>query len=145
MNLSRLTVLSILVLLCTIVSADPWPQYRGAAGDGKSTEKLPNGQLRLLWTAPTPFGFSSFSVANGNLFTLVAIEENGEKREACVAMDAATGKELWRSLVGSGEYGHDGGNAGAPGNKGGDGPRSTPTTDGKHVWVYPSNMHLMCP
>ena len=38
--------------------------------------------------------------------------------------------ELWRVPLGASEYGHDGGNSGAPDNRGGDGPRSTPATDG---------------
>ena len=46
--------------------------------------------------------------------------------------------------MGKSDYGHDGGNAGADGNRGGDGPRSTPTTDGGRVYVYDSHLVLSC-
>ena len=45
-------------------SAD-WPQYRGPAGDGTSSQKMPNwpaNGLRALWKVPTPKGFSSFAI-----------------------------------------------------------------------------------
>ena len=42
------------------------------------------------------------------------------------------------------DFGRGGGDSGASGNKGGDGPRSTPSaTDGK-VWVYDADMTLYC-
>ena len=41
------------------------------------------------------------------------------------------------------DYKSGGGNSGAPDNKGGDGPRSTPSVlDGK-VWAYDSDMKLL--
>ena len=42
------------------------------------------------------------------------------------------------------DYKSGGGNAGAPGNNGGDGPRSTPASYGDKVWVYDSDMKLYC-
>lgn len=123
-------------------SADDWSQYRGPLGDGKSSESIAikSGQLDVVWKANTPLGFSSFAVAEGRAFTIIA---DGGK-ETLLALNANTGEEGWRVELGTTEYGHDGGNAGAPNNKGGDGPRSTPTTSGANVYVYDSHMVLHC-
>ena len=135
-----------LVLVTTVATAD-WPQYRGPVGDGTTSESLqpwPASGPRILWKAKTPLGFSSFSVAKGRAFTLVAREHAGAKTEMCVALNADDGAELWAVPLGASQYEHDGGNAGAPGNRGGDGPRSTPSTDGKHVFVYDAHLLLLC-
>jgi outer membrane protein assembly factor BamB len=127
---------------CSPALGEDWPQYRGPNGDGKIAESLPPTDWadgpKILWKTKTPLGFSSFSIADGRAFTLIA---EGD-REVCLALDADTGKELWRAELGSSDYEHGGGNAGAPGNRGGDGPRSTPSSDGKNVFVYDSHMVL---
>lgn len=145
--LSGLLVAS-LISIGTLASADDWPQYRGPVGDGKSTETLstqdwPQGATEV-WKVPAPLGFSSFSISEGRAFTLISVQEGGKKVENCIALNAKTGEEIWRRPFGESEYGHDGGNAGAPNNRGGDGPRSTPSTDGKHVYVYDSHLLLSC-
>lgn len=132
------------VTVATTVTADNWVQYRGQAGDGKSGESIGNVDWssgpKILWKAETPLGFSSFSVADGLAVTLVGENE----REVCVAIDADTGKEVWSTPLGSTDYGHGGGNAGARDNKGGDGPRSTPTIVDGRVYVYDAHMVLSC-
>ena len=146
-----LTTLLVACLAAPTVSlADDWPQYRGPLGDGVSQESIPNldwatNPPKTLWKVPTPLGFSSLSIAGGRVFTLVAREaKNGGKAEVCVALDAASGKELWSVSLGDSDYGSGGGNAGAPDNRGGDGPRSTPATDGKHVFVFDAHLTLAC-
>lgn len=130
----------------SLFAAD-WPQYRGPSHDGKSPEKMalwPANGPKAVWKTPTPNGFSSFAVADGRTFTIVAREAGGAPREVLVALDANTGKEIWSSAFGSTQYGHDGGNSGAGRNKGGDGPRSTPTVDGDRVYVLTSDLLLAC-
>lgn len=141
------------LLTCCVFSvsmAEDWPQYRGIAGDGKSAESIAdvswnaNGP-KVRWKVPTNLGFSSFSVANGRAFTLVARDgKDGAKVETCVAYNADTGEELWSVAFNKSDYDHDGGNAGAPDNRGGDGPRGTPTTDGENVFVYDAHLVLTC-
>ena len=122
---------SAVVMICIIFGSrfaqgDDWPQYRGPLGDGVSQEKI--GEIdwstkapNVLWKVPTPLGFSSFSVADGRAFTLIAVEgDDGKKVETCLALDADSGKKLWSVPLGASEYGHDGGNSGAPDNRGGD-------------------------
>lgn len=60
-----------------------------------------------------------------------------------LALDANTGSTLWSKPLGSSDW-RGGGDAGATDNKGGDGPRSTPSTDGNKVFVYDAHMVLWC-
>lgn len=121
-----------------------WPQYRGIAGDGKSGETIGetrwSGGADVVWKTKTPLGFSSFSVADGRLFTLIATDGT----EVLLALASESGDELWRVPMGISDYDHDGGNAGAAGNMGGDGPRSTPSVSGGNVYVFDSHMVLRC-
>lgn len=139
-----------LVFLLASAQAADWPQYRGIAGDGVSAEALNNVEWpakgpREVWKIETPTGFSSFAVAGGRAFTLVArTDAAGDSRETCLAVDAATGNRLWEAALGTSDYGHGGGDAGAPGNRGGDGPRSTPACDDSRVWVYDAHLVLSC-
>lgn len=129
----------------SVISAD-WPNYRGPAHDGKTPEKMgawPKSP-EPLWKVASPNGFSSFAVKDGRAYTFVGRDAEGASREVLVALDAATGKEVWSAPFGSTSYGHDGGNAGAGANKGGDGPRSTPAVDGGRVYVLSSDLVLAC-
>jgi outer membrane protein assembly factor BamB len=132
---------------CLCGLANDWVQYRGPNGDGISTEKPPktwsSSGPRKLWTAKTPAGFSSFTTAQGKVFTIVARDIEGTLSEVCVALDAETGKELWATPTGRAKY-RGGGDTGAEDNKGGDGPRSTPAVSGNRVYVYSSSMVLHC-
>ena len=126
-------------------SAESWSQYRGSAGDGTSADKISNSPWgnsgpKVLWKVPTPLGFSSLAVADGHAITIVGKED----REVCLALDADTGKTLWESNLGSLKYGQGGGDSGAPDNRGGDGPRSTPAIDGDRVYAYDAFMTLHC-
>ncbi len=136
------------ILTITSAGADDWPQYRGPNHDGKSGEKIlkqwPQNGPRLVWKTPTPNGFSSFAVAGGKVFTIMGRDVEGALREVLVAFDAETGKEDWAQSIGVALYGHDGGNQGKTDNKGGDGPRSTPTVDGGRVYAMNADLVLHC-
>jgi len=107
-------------------SAASWPQWRGPNRDGISKEtgllkQWPAEGPPLVWKASgAGGGYSSFSVANGKLYTMGL---RGE-REFVVAFDVATGKEAWATPHGS-----------AFRNDRGDGPRGTPTVDGDRVYA----------
>lgn len=110
-----------------------WPQWRGPNRDGISKE---TGLLRqwpaegppLVWKAAgAGRGYSSFSIANGKLFTMGL---RGD-REYVVAFDIATGKEAWATPHGS-----------AFRNDRGDGPRGTPTVDGDRIYALGGNGDL---
>jgi outer membrane protein assembly factor BamB len=138
-------LLSVFATSVALFAAD-WPQYRGPNHDGRSPEKMasswPANGFKPLWKVPTPNGFSSFAVQNRRAYTMVGREEEGVAREVLVALDADSGKELWAVAFGTSRYGHGGGDAGAGSNKGGDGPRSTPTVVGDRVYVLTSDLVL---
>jgi outer membrane protein assembly factor BamB len=139
--------LALFLLPATLLAGD-WPQYRGPAGDGVSSENL--GKLwkgappKVAWKAPSEGGFSSFSVAGGRAFTLSLKEFEGAVQESLVALDAKTGKEVWAAPLNFAKYAPSGGDAGAPDNKGGDGPRSTPAVIGDRVYTLSSQLSLRC-
>lgn len=107
-------------------SAANWPQWRGPNRDGISKEtgllkQWPAEGPPLVWKASgAGGGYSSFSVANGKLYTMGL---RGD-REFVIAFDVATGKEAWSTAHG-----------GAFRNDRGDGPRGTPTVDGDRVYA----------
>jgi outer membrane protein assembly factor BamB len=111
----------------SIRALDDWPQWRGAKRDGISVEKgllkdWPKAGPPLLWRAAGGgAGYSSFSTANGRLYTLGA--RGGT--EYAMAFDAATGKKIWEVPHGR-QFGSDRG----------DGPRATPTVDGDRLYVF---------
>jgi outer membrane protein assembly factor BamB len=106
---------------------DDWPQWRGPNRDGKSTERgllkaWPSGGPALVWQAQgAGEGYSSFSVANGRVYTLGA--RGGT--EYVMAFDEATGKKVWEVAHGD-RFSNDRG----------DGPRGTPTVEGDLLYAY---------
>jgi outer membrane protein assembly factor BamB len=132
---------------CCTAGASDWPQFRGPNHDGSSSEKIltawPSDGLRAIWKQPMTDGFSGMTLGGGRAFTLEARDLNGANQEVCVALDANTGRELWAVPLGVAEY-DGGGDAGTDDNRGGDGPRSTPTCDGGKVYTYSSRMVLKC-
>ena len=110
-----------------------WPQWRGPNRDGVSKEtgllkQWPAEGPALVWKAAgAGRGYSSFSVANGRLYTMGL---RGD-REFVVAFDVATGKEAWATPNGN-----------AFRNDRGDGPRGTPTVDGDRVYALGGNGDL---
>jgi outer membrane protein assembly factor BamB len=112
-----------------------WPQWRGPNRDGVSKEtgllkQWPAEGPALVWKATgAGRGYSSFSVANGLLYTMGL---RGE-REFVIAFDITTGKEAWATPHG-----------GAFRNDRGDGPRGTPTIDGDKVYALGGDGDLSC-
>jgi len=119
-------VLAVPAIALAQANSASWPQWRGPNRDGISKEtgllkQWPAEGPPLLWKARgAGGGFSSFSVANGRLYTMGL---RGE-REFIIAFDAATGKEAWATPNGS-----------AFRNDRGDGPRGTPTIDGDRLYA----------
>ena len=134
-----------LLTLTFSASALDWPQYRGPGSDGRTSEKIvrPWGTAgpKQVWKIPSEGGFSSFAVSGGRAFTLSLKDAEGVRQEALVALDANTGKEVWVAPLNFAKY-DGGGDSGTSENKGGDGPRSTPTTDGKSVYTMSSQLVL---
>jgi outer membrane protein assembly factor BamB len=128
--MKRLVLVTVILSVSAVVSNqafDDWPQWRGPKRDGISSEHgllkdWPAGGPPVLWRAAgAGTGYSSFSAANGRLYTLGA--RGGS--EYLMAYQAATGKKLWEIVHGR-RFGNDMG----------DGPRSTPTVDGDRLYTF---------
>src|SRR5687768_13377855 len=132
--------------LPSLLQAGEWPQYRGPQLDGSTTEQISKWSAapKERWKVKTTDGFSSFTIAGGSAFTLMTRNVEGAPQEVCVAFDAQSGKEQWAKPVGIAKYGHDGGNAGTDDNKGGDGPRSTPSIYGNTVITTSAELSVQC-
>jgi outer membrane protein assembly factor BamB len=135
------------LLVVAQAMASDWPQYHGPKANRSTDESIqtrwPDGGPRQLWKTPLKAGFSSFAVADGRAYTLVVREVQTVKSEMCIALDAERGNELWAAKLGSAYY-DGGGDSGAPGNDGGDGPRSTPAADSNRVYVVSAGLMLFC-
>ncbi|MCD6048650.1 MAG: outer rane biosis protein [Verrucomicrobia bacterium] len=138
------------LLVCgTLTQAADWPQYRGPNADGTSPEKLigkawPAAGPKVLWRRPMTDGFSSFAVSGGKAYTIVGQNVGGVVQEVVAALNADNSQALWATPIGIAKYGHDGGNAGTADNKGGDGPRTTPTVEGGNVYAISADLVLVC-
>lgn len=132
--------------IATLNAAD-WPQYRGAKTDGTTAERVatswPATGPAVVWKVPSTGGFSSFVVGKGRVFTQELREVESAQQETLVARAADTGKELWQQALGTMKI-NDGGQSGAKGNDGGDGPRSTPAIDGNRVYTLSAKLVLTC-
>jgi outer membrane protein assembly factor BamB len=119
----------------SIASAADWPHVMGPRFDRKTEEAVttpfPAGGLKRLWKISASGGFSSFVTGEGKAYTVLPISG----RETVVAIDRKTGKQLWQTPLGPASY-RNGGERGAPGNAGGDGPRSTPVFANKRIFVF---------
>ncbi len=116
-----------------------WPYYRGPQHDGSTADPIrttfpPEGPAQI-WKVPVGNGFSSFSISGGLAFTQVRRLVAGQDSEVCVALNTATGAELWATRIDKASY-PDGG-AGAD-----DGPRSTPCVSSSAVFVLSSYLKL---
>jgi outer membrane protein assembly factor BamB len=124
-----------------------WPSYRGPNGDGitkaSAGKAWDTAGPKQVWKVEADKGFSSITVSGGVAATLVTRDFEGSATEHCVALDPATGKELWAVPLKLAKY-QGGGDSGDGDNKGGDGPRSTPTISEGKVYVYGSNLDLYC-
>jgi outer membrane protein assembly factor BamB len=120
-------MLSSVSVVVSTRAMDDWPQWRGPRRDGVSTERgllkqWPGNGPPLAWQAKgTGEGYSSFSVANGRLFTLGARGST----EYVIAFDTASGKRVWEVAHGR-RFNNDRG----------DGPRATPTIEGDRVYAF---------
>ena len=127
------------------LNAADWTQFRGPNSAGISSESGLNfdglARAKAVWTTPMTNGFSSITTNGDTVYTLISDGGN----EHCIAVNAATGEQLWKSVaLGSSDYGNGGGNAGARGNNGGDGPRSTPTISNGKVYALTAELILSC-
>lgn len=111
-----------IILAASFASAADWPRWRGPNLDGISAEKIaPEAALAVDWKAGIGIGFSSFSVADGRVFTM----GHRDDKDTVWCLDAATGKVVWQHSYAAdlGDKYYEGGTSG------------TPTVDGGRVFA----------
>ena len=135
MTSHAIAFLATAVLTATPLLSADWPQWRGAGRVGHS----PDTSILAPWPKSGPkqtwvfkdagVGYSSFSIVGTRLFTMGARQES----EQVICLDATTGKEVWATSLGP-----------VYENNWGDGPRSTPTVDGDHLYALSATGILAC-
>jgi len=135
-----------LIFSSALAFAADWPQLFGADQTGISKEKLktnwPSEGFKPLWTVPMT-GWGSISVGGDRAFMLTNREVNGEQREVCIALDAATGKELWMYDIEKPNYNYKHKESDLNGGAA-SGPMSTPAVSDGRVYVYSRESKLCC-
>ncbi|MBI3822022.1 MAG: PQQ-like beta-propeller repeat protein [Planctomycetes bacterium] len=112
-----------------------WPQWRGPNRDGillDDTPMLttwPSGGPPLLWKKDVGEGFASVVVVRDRVFTIF---QDGPS-ESVVAWDVRSGQEIWRHSYDC-AFKNDYGN----------GPRSTPSVDGDHIYTVGATGIMYC-
>jgi outer membrane protein assembly factor BamB len=119
--------------------ADDWPQWLGPWRTGVSTEKglarsWPVGGPKLVWkVTDVGDGYGSPSIVGGRIYVL---GNDGLENEFVQAIDAASGRQLWRQRIG---------NVGEPDqNPTFPAARSTPTVEGDRLYALGSDGDLVC-
>lgn len=117
-------------------SAGEWPQFRGPKRDNRSTEtgllsSWPDQGPPLAWSARgLGEGYSAVSIADGKVFTM----GNTQAGESVIALDLATGREVWSTRTGGQPYRNGQGN----------GPRGTPAVADGRVYALGASGQLVC-
>ncbi|MDB5320210.1 MAG: outer rane biosis protein [Phycisphaerales bacterium] len=124
---------AIVVVGLSSIAAAEWSEYRGPTHNGISAEKVvwPRNGPRQLWKVPVGEGFGSVATGGGKVFLMA----KDEGTEFLIALNADTGATQWTYQLGRTKL-----NEGS----GGDGPRTTPAVDGKHVYIMGSFLNLAC-
>lgn len=142
----RASLVGCLIFGLAAQAAD-WSFVRGPKGDGSSPEKIgkiwPQTGPKVLWKVPSQAGFSCL-VVSGKLAACLELRDiEGASQEVVVARNPDSGQELWVKPLGPAKY-DGGGDSGTSNNGGGDGPRSSPTIDGDHVYVSSGKLVVSC-
>ncbi len=127
---------AVIGLLCVpaVAPAADWATWLGPNRDGKSMEtglltSWPAGGPKLAWTARgLGEGYSSMAVVGDRIYTLG--QQGGQ--QLVLALDAATGRQVWKTPVGKAFHSEQGG-----------GPRSMPQVDGNRLYALASDGTLV--
>ncbi|MGO8748989.1 MAG: PQQ-binding-like beta-propeller repeat protein [Thermoguttaceae bacterium] len=125
-----------LLLWTAYVQAGDWPQMLGPHRNGEAVGEpawrtWTKPELTSLWKRPVGSGFAGVAVSKGTVVLFHRIEE----RELVEALDALTGRNLWKSdfpAKYSPSYTED------------DGPRAVPVVDRNRVYAYGAQGDLRC-
>jgi outer membrane protein assembly factor BamB len=125
-----------LIALVSTARADDWPQWLGSNRNGVSAEKnlldaFPKGGPKIVWQRDVGEGFAG-PVVSGE--TLILFHRVGDE-EIVQALNAATGKELWKFAYPC-KYRDN--------YSKGNGPRATPTIVGNKIVTLGADGMMHC-
>ncbi len=124
-------------VLAETESSKSWSQWRGPSGNGIANEKgIPTQWSKtenVKWRCPLPGPAGATPVLWGDRLFLTSAE-GSDLVALCVS--AKDGKILWKTKVGTGNQDARAGE--------GNSASPTPSTDGKHVWVFFGTGILAC-
>jgi outer membrane protein assembly factor BamB len=127
--------LFISIIFAPFLQAEDWPQFLGPRRNGTSADPLGKSWSKqgppTIWQRKVGEGFSGPVVAGGKLILFHRVDDT----ETVEALDAATGKELWKGSYPT-AYRDDFAR--------GDGPRSTPAVAGGRVYTFGAGGQLRC-
>ncbi len=127
--------LTLITCSSALLFAEDWPQWRGRDRSNRSPETgllkaWSNDGPRRLWLyEQAGLGYSGPAVAEG---LLLLLGTRGDQ-EVLIAVDAETGTEQWTVAIGE-----------ILENRWGDGPRGTPTIDGRRAYALSGRGNLVC-
>ena len=116
-----------------------WPGWQGPNRDAVSLEtgllqSWPKDGPRRLWVfSKAGKGYSGPAIVDGTMFIMGTEGEGDQEHEVLFALDVDRGELLWKTAVGE-----------LLKNNWGDGPRATPTVDGKFVYTLGGQGELLC-
>ena len=128
-------ITTVVLLSCIPSLAADWATWLGPHRDGKSAEtglpaSWPEGGPELVWSATgLGEGYASMAVVGNRVYTQG--QEAGQ--EFVLALDVATGNQIWKTAVGK-----------AYENPQGNGPRGMPQVDGDRVYAVSAEGNLVC-
>lgn len=134
----RIILLSIVGLSLSSAIATDWPQFRGPNCSGVSKDGAPlpaefSSTINVKWSTPLGDGIGSPIVVSERVFTTAM---SGTDQIALVALDAATGKQMWERTWPIGDVDEiHGTNSHA---------FSTPAADSERVYMYFTTLGLVC-
>lgn len=128
---------TLVLLFSGLAHSDDWPQWRGADGRGISTEtsipKVWSKSKNVAWRTPMPGqGGATPAVWGKRMF----VTSSRGSDLVLLCLSTADGKVLWEQKVASGNKDARAGE--------GNSASPSPSTDGKHVWVFFSTGILAC-
>ncbi|MDL2278995.1 PQQ-like beta-propeller repeat protein [Parabacteroides sp. OttesenSCG-928-G07] len=127
-------ITGLLILSCSTITAQDWPQFLGPDRDSKSPQKgllrsWPESGPEVLWSVPVGIGYGGPVIKAGKAYLLDRDDETGDIMRC---FDLNTGAELWKLTFDT------------PGEVPFPGARSVPVVDDKHVYGCGQNGDLFC-
>src|SRR5690242_7531740 len=132
--MTYLRALSVLLVCGSVAIADDWPQWLGPKRGNTTGETVApwTDPPKAVWRAKVGAGYSVPVVAGGKVFVHARVK--GKDAEEVIALDAATGAEVWRTPYPRGPFS----------SVLNTGPQATPAVAGKKVYTHGITGVLSC-